>query len=496
MKRLLSLLSALALWSIISPGCGKNTTGPADDPQGGNTGYNARDTSVSLENGRITLEIPAGALKAGTAVKTGSSTAAFANPADLLYQFQLLPEGTVFKKPVRLIFHYDNGWLKGNSPFNIGVAFRYDKDGKWYAPVNGEVDTVNHTLSIPITHFSHWSVYTCFHLETQYDDQHSVDNETLIDMPAGKSATLRCYLGAPPPVITKEDVDDGDLALIAPLVTDPVTRGQRLDMTDCRDCNLLAPLVPIDPTKDKGIISPHSWYVNTVLNGNSQVGTITRSGKTATYQAPGQTPAHNPVTVKAGIRTRKYGTIYVVQNIRIGEQRRWKIILTARYTANDPYSIDEITDVTANFFVHCSDRTYNTGDNMARILYLDSVQYDTPISGVTITGTDQFSSYQISYKSPTYQYQPGVIGTYNVEKNTFTIALNLESIKDAQISHYCFAPDRGNYCVTETDYPLMLPPLEAEALSAADGYNLTYADFKQESPNTETIGRLKVVTIK
>lgn len=495
MKNLTTLSASFLLMAFLWVRCGKdNPSQPADPPAGG-AGYNARDTTISLQAGRVTLDIPRGAFKQGTSVKITQSTAKFIDSAAVIDQFQLLPEGTVFKKPVMLVVHYDAGWLKGNSPFNIGVAFRNDQDGKWYAPIHGTVDTVAHRIAVPITHFSHWSLYTCFHLEAQYEDQLSTDNARVMTMPTSASALLRCYMDGPPVTMTTKDAEDGDLPLIAPLVVDPVTKGTGVDLDDCPDCDLIAPLVPPESrNEDSRAISPAFWYVNGVTNGNAQTGTLSRLDKAYTYHSPGKVPEGNPVAIAAGIRTRGGGEIQLIQSVAISGGLTWKITLTTTYETQDPYSIHTTTALKAVFFIRADGKSYNTGDASAQLLYLDSAWIDPPVTHVTINNYDQFTSYKISYKSPAYACQPGLIGAYDTKKKTLHLALGLTEIGGTQIRNYCYTPHNGSGgdCVTDTENPLPLSTLERDDLPAQEGYTETYVNTFDEEMGVTTVSKLSI----
>lgn len=448
---------------------------------------NRHDTTISLQNGRISLAIPIDAMKPGMNISIAHSDAHFIDTGILLHQFQLLPEGTKFKKPVTLILHYDETWLKGNLPYNIGVAFRYDKTGQWYAPINGKVDTVKHTISVPITHFSHWSIYSSFHLEMQYEDQISTDNAITITMPTGKTAQLRCFMDAPPSTLKKENVDNGDIDLIAPLVIDPVTQSDDIDKTGCKDCDLLAPLTPINPQdKDKHVLEPDKWYVNGVNNGNSTTGTISRSGKSFVYHAPEKVPNQNPVSIRAAFRALNHGKTYLVQNVHITGGRRWKITVTTINTFKDESTYDRTTTTQASFFIHCDGKTYSTDIHSIQLLYLDSVQYETPVDHFTIHEKNRTCN--VSYKKPLYQYQSGLIGGYDGNKNTFNpIALQLATVDNAESFTNCID---GN-CNTETNPPYGPTGIDLESLSAADGYSKTY---QNETDAYQTIISKLVVT--
>jgi hypothetical protein len=474
--------------------CGKDhDAGPASPPDVPE-GYNAADTTIGLSQGRVTLDIPAGALPSGTKVTMAASGAAFADSAAVIDQFKLLPEGTVFRKPVMLVLHYDDAWLKGNSPLATGVAFRYDKDGKWYAPIHGKVDTVHKTISVPITHFSDWSVYRCYHMEMSYEDQWSVDDDRRIIMPTVASAVLRCYMVGPPPSTTKKDVDDGDLALLAPLVIDPVSKGTGLDTRDCRDCDLLAPLVPDNSRPEKfKPVTPDKWYVNGIQDGDSEFGTISEGDKTSTYHSPAAVPDDRLVSVAADLKVGKK-LISLIQTVEISGGFKWEFTVTTNETTKDPYSFNTATTFVARFFVHSDGRIYNGGDDVGQILYLDSVHIDPLVTNVTMVNYDQYTSYKVSYKDPAYSWLKGIAGVYYMKKKMLVIALDLTDVDDARVNTYCLTPHNGEGggCFTDTESPGMFISYEREDLPDQDGYTDAYYNNVDELMGVTTVAKLTI----
>jgi hypothetical protein len=128
MKRIFFLSFSIVFAALLLVECGKysvtgqNNQKPLTDNGGNHSGYNQSDTNVNLQNGRLTLDIPAGDLKNGITISISPSNAAFVDTSDLLHQFELKP-------------HWD-----------IGFAYKNNQDGKWYPALKGKVNTVKHTI--------------------------------------------------------------------------------------------------------------------------------------------------------------------------------------------------------------------------------------------------------------------------------------------------------------------------------------------------------------
>ncbi|GAA4319010.1 hypothetical protein [Compostibacter hankyongensis] len=465
MKRFIHLSFFFLLLAAVCVQCSKDNdehpSVPPSDTGGAALSYNRQDTAITLQDGRITLNIPAGAMMSGTRVELSTSDARFADSAALLHQFRLLPEGTRFRKPVWLTFHYDSAWLKGNAPWNIGVAFRYDKDGKWYAPINGVVDTVKHTLAVPITHFSHWSVYTCFHLTLRYQGQHSTDNARTVHMPTEAVASLTCIMRAPPSTIKKDNADDGDIALLAPLVADPVTAADNVDLSGCADCNLLAPLVPPPATPEEEqqhALKPDFWFVNGVANGNTQTGTITGS-QSFSYHAPSKVPGQNPVAITAGIQTLKHGRIYLVQDVSIMGSK-WRLNIKTTGTATSSEGIQIVTSFNNNVFFHL--------DAGQKVIY-DRETHDVYKIDYLHVPDGTFSMVTTAYRNITITG-----GSYNPETNELTCILKSALVDGTWTATAC---DESGCQTNTVDHPLVSvePPSEQPlSLQAQSSFSRVY----------------------
>jgi hypothetical protein len=164
--RILFLLSMLVM-----SGCIKTGSLVADQPGNRDSAITAMGTpigdpvtktigasggAIASPDGRLQLEIPAGALTGNTeiTVQPVSNEA----PGGLGSAYQLLPEGIAFSKPVTITYHYTDEEVNGSHPFFLSIAYQ-DSTLSWHTDrKNIDRDTLAKTISISSTHFSIWSL--------------------------------------------------------------------------------------------------------------------------------------------------------------------------------------------------------------------------------------------------------------------------------------------------------------------------------------------------
>jgi len=302
---------------------------------------NTEAQTVSLNDGQLELEIPVGAMAEGTQISVKTSTEKFADTGAVLHQFELLPAGTKFNKPVTLTLHYTDEMLKGNSPENIGLAFKNEDDGKWYALIGGKIDVTHKTISVKITHFSHWAYFSGLHLYTKVNGVLSRDNEINLPMLTNERAEVCIVMDLPP-----LSADDEEMLKILQqigeiLAKDPINPDAS---EDCADCALFAPVTFTPPVSTDDIhnkiIKPDKWMVNGVVNGNNATGTITDFvGNIYHYETPGKMPLDNPMAIAAVINTQKHGQLQFVQQVNV-YARKWRYQIS-RQSARECDGIDD-----------------------------------------------------------------------------------------------------------------------------------------------------------
>jgi hypothetical protein len=224
---------------------------PKGDPQGTATTQtiDAAGGSVTSADGRITLDIPAGALASATTVSIQPITNTTPNGLGLNYRLE--PEGTTFAVPVSLTFHL-------SATEALAIASMYvttqHADGLWYSQPNQQRDSNAQTVGVNTTHFSDWGIA-----------------ETLLLKPAEQR--VRSSGGAtftPEVLVIKPEGDQ---------LADP-----------SEELSLPQP-APLDQQITNGT---KVWSVNAIVGGNMQIGLIKDPGS---FIAPSKVPTPNKVTV-------------------------------------------------------------------------------------------------------------------------------------------------------------------------------------------------------
>jgi hypothetical protein len=232
------------------------------------TSIGASGGSLQSADGNLTITFPAGALSANTEI----SIQPIKNeaPLGLGSGYRLEPEGTNFTIPVQLVFHY-NAELLNESHQDFLWIVTQAADGSWNAMLKSVVDTNAKTVTIETTHFSDWS------LGRFIDFVLSPVSKTI---QKGQSVQLSLTGFSRDRAIEEDE--------LAPLI--PITDNNEGD---------LAPLTPIPPTESRLMdFRVKQWTMNgaTAPVSNSN-GSLSASGKSATYTAPNKLPSTNPVAV-------------------------------------------------------------------------------------------------------------------------------------------------------------------------------------------------------
>jgi|GEM_PF-3080141 len=250
-----------------------NGTGSSIGPAGG---------TVASNDGRLSLQVPAGAL--GSTVFVSIRPVADSIPSGIGPVYSLTPSGLVFNTPATLTFAYVDSLLSGMSPRQFGVAYK-DQSGHWMGITGGSVDTSAKTVSVPIGHFSEWGTYQSYQVVPQ--------QATVL---VGGAVSLRAEITGPP---------------VASADSSPY------------------PLYPIPLP-----VQPNQWLVNGIPYGSSAVGTVsTLIGiGNASYLAPGSMPANDPVAVTAQFILQDLSELDVIGNIEV-LAKNWSLAFTRSYGA-------------------------------------------------------------------------------------------------------------------------------------------------------------------
>src|SRR6185369_15766210 len=141
---------------------------PVDDPVTKTIG--ASGGSIISGDGIVELNIPAGALSSNTEISIQPVTNEA--PGGIGLSYHLMPDGTKFSTPAKLIFHYTDHDISGSVPYLLYIAYQ-DSANIWRADyINRNVDTVAKTASLDISHFSIWSAGEFLVLKADVDQLH------------------------------------------------------------------------------------------------------------------------------------------------------------------------------------------------------------------------------------------------------------------------------------------------------------------------------------
>jgi hypothetical protein len=211
------------------------------------------------------LIIPPGALLSETMISIQPVTNMARTGIGKTYYFE--PSGLQFKQPVQLIFHYTDKDTDEGSAQLLSVSTQ-DAKGSWLRLTKIKIDTVAKTITGNTTHFSgyvmSWSLVMWPHSN---------------NVKVGKQIGVQCYLT--PDNSSREEATDQ----------------QTLDA--------------YHQWFDYQFQNPRNWSVNTIPNGDANVGEIIQPPIQATtwydrfaviYEAPPRIPDENPVTIEIEIK--------------------------------------------------------------------------------------------------------------------------------------------------------------------------------------------------
>jgi|GEM_PF-2129903 hypothetical protein len=120
--------------------------------------------TISSAEGRIKLDIPAGALSSPTEISIQEVSNTL--PGSPCPAFRLLPEDVAFLSPVNLTFQYQEQDLDSTSANALFMAFQ-GTDGVWKFIPNTRLDKEKRLLTVQTTHFSDWAPYALFWLRPE-----------------------------------------------------------------------------------------------------------------------------------------------------------------------------------------------------------------------------------------------------------------------------------------------------------------------------------------
>lgn len=226
--------------------------------------------TLSSPDGRVTLNVPAGALAADTVIGIQPITNHAHGGRGNAYRFT--PDGQTFQTPVTLTFTYTDADLEGTVDQAMGAAYQ-SADGLWHWLKNPVLNSGSKTVTVSTAHFTDYADVAGFNLR-----------------PGAATVKVGGTVGLYVKFCYPASVDDS--AELAPLVVG----------LECYDPSAQGTLAPLSGVSQ--------WTV-------AGAGSVSGDQFSATYTAPATKPAPNAAVVTARIDNTKFGTLYLLSNITI-----------------------------------------------------------------------------------------------------------------------------------------------------------------------------------
>ncbi|HEU4743083.1 MAG TPA: hypothetical protein VFS50_15920 [Meiothermus sp.] len=251
--------------------------------------------SLASMDGKITLEIPAGALSKDETVSIQEITNE--SPGKFGKAFRLGPEGVRFAKPVKLRFAFSEEDLRGTRLELVRIAYQ-TKEGYWTLLEDWVPNLATGTVTVETDHFSDWSPIPGAQLDPWS-----------AKVKVGQSVNLR-------------------LEVCEEVVPDDPKNPLDIPLSSCQPSVVVARLAK-------------NWSVNGKLGGDGTVGTVssTEPGQ-ATYTAPARKPAQNPVGVSVEYTPlEEKSKVILISNITVEEDTpRWQGTVNVVYQGTEDSS--------------------------------------------------------------------------------------------------------------------------------------------------------------
>lgn len=282
---LIAYLHVIAQNNAVADTAAKPLITSVGKPAGAKTEIKINKDAGSLKSadGMVELIIPEGAVPKNTFISIQPITNLMANGNGKAYRLE--PSSIQFKKPLQLIFHYDEEEIKDSMQLLTGIAMQDDK-GQWLGLKNFTLDTVAKTISGNISHFSDWANFMKIKL-----------------YPFESRLKIKKIMTLAIDIISSED---DELVNLTPVGTDD-----------------LAPL----KKKTKKMPFTTTWMANGIVNGNlSTTGKIhVGNEKLINYEAPATLPKQNPVDISADLKGLSYttkvnGTSMTIQELHLNSK--------------------------------------------------------------------------------------------------------------------------------------------------------------------------------
>ena len=222
----------------------------------------ANGGSITSTDGKITINIPAGAISGNESITIQPVTNTTGLGKSKAYR--LTPHGITFNKPVSISFRYTEADIIGTAADLLRIAFQ-DNEGTWQSMNQTKVNRQTKQLSVTTTHFSDWTLVPLVHIEP---------------------AEARIALNETVELKVVYSFDPEEIFVPLPPFNSPLTQ----------------PQISAKYLK--------KWQ-------HSGAGTLTTDGSKAVYKAPAKAPQQNPVAINAEINFGLPDTYLVVANITI-----------------------------------------------------------------------------------------------------------------------------------------------------------------------------------
>lgn len=309
--------------------------------------------TLSSPDGRVTLNVPAGALAADTVIGIQPITNHAHGGRGNAYRFT--PDGQTFQTPVTLKFTYTDADLEGTVAQALGSAYQ-SVDGYWHWVKNPVLDTALKTVTVSTTHFTDYADAVGFNLR-----------------PGAATVKVGGTVGLYVKFCYPASVDDS--AELAPLVV-----GLECEFPSAQ--GTLAPLSGVS-----------QWTV-------AGAGSVSGGAFSATYTAPPTKPAPNTAVVSARINNTKFGTLYLLSNITIIDE---VTSYTGDLAFNESTAFDDVSNGRFDFYGTArvtfnrssADPGYFPADGATASVTVDSYSSSDSTETCTLVGTAAGPSYPI-----------------------------------------------------------------------------------------------------
>jgi hypothetical protein len=217
--------------------------------------------TLTTADGRITVEVPAGAFLAERTVKIQPITNTSHGGVGMAYR--ITPEGLRTLLPMTIRWHWADEDIAGTAPGFLAAGYR-DANGLWRVlPVS--LNREARTLSVNTYHFSDWSMLPG-----------AILTPALSTVRTNETADLRVAICG----TTSTELDESDIPMPGDIINDLLGRTNNVRLPCKYDASTLS----------TAVVS--NWSINGIPGGNATVGWITAvDNGTARYTAPAIAPS-------------------------------------------------------------------------------------------------------------------------------------------------------------------------------------------------------------